>query len=113
MHRRVPVTATNRPMSGGNQAVHEKRDLAAAARFASLHAVTSRMGADGMTRIILTAAALAMAASGASACEFMRSASTKVDNMTVASTATSQSVATELAIPTDRRVKDDMVGQEG
>ena len=66
-----------------------------------------------MTKLILATAVLAMAASGANACDFARSASTKVDNMTVASTATTQSIiATELAAPTDR-VKDDIVDRKG
>jgi hypothetical protein len=65
-----------------------------------------------MTKLLLLATAFGLAVSGANACESERSASSKVDKMTVASTA--QSVATpELAAPADRRVKDDRVEQEG
>jgi len=71
-------------------------------------------GSRIMTKLILATAVLAMAASGANACDFARSAAAKVDNMTVASTATTQSMAaTELASPTDRRVKDDVVDRNG
>ena len=62
-------------------------------------------------KVILIAAALAAGVSGANACEFARSASAKVDNMTVASTMVDLSTP-QTAIPSER-VKDDSVELNG
>lgn len=71
-----------------------------------------------MTKALLAAVALGLSVAGANACDFMRSAATHTDNMSVASTTATQSKSTSDtrsrtdAVRTDQ-VKDDAVPPDG
>jgi hypothetical protein len=67
-----------------------------------------------MTKALLVATALGLSVAGANACEFERSAGTKIDKMSVASTGTTQSMSapgTKAPMDSERtdQVKDDAV----